>query len=379
MQNRLKLEHHGCVTIPLNNTKTSLLGIEPKSTAPMSKSVTVLIAAAIVLVSADYVEAQASIARIDQVSESFRVAVSGIAGTLSTIARNLMLSLLLIELIWKLGQAVWEGDDFGKLMSLFFKRIVVAGFFLAIVDGIPTGSGQVGFGSFIIQSAEALTSSSVGASDVRPSDLFWQMLRAGKDIYDGSSGISGTIGSIIVWLLLVLLGAVIAGLMVVAYIEIYVIFTVGILSLGFGVWSVTEQFAKNFMFSAVGKILKLFTMILMASVVTITIKDFGALTEFEDGLVTIGIVLIFAMLLTTVPTAVEQIISGIPGVSADSAVAGTMMGGAKSVGGKVVQGGINAGGNAASSAVSKAGFTKENAGRIASGIAGRIRSIKKGT
>ena len=324
------------------------------------------------LIATPYVAlAQGSVSRIDQVSESFRAAVEGIAGQLSVIAQSLLISLLLIELTWKLGKTVMEGDDFGKLMGIFFKRIVVAGFFLAIVDGIPTGSGQVGIGTFIIQSAEALVKESVGTTSVRPSELFWQMLSAGRNIYDNSSGVGGAVSAAFVWLLLAILGAVVVGLMIVTYIEIYVIFTVGILSLGFGVWSVTEQFAKNFLFSAVGKTLKLFTMILMASVIALAIESFGDLSSFEDGLITIGIVLIFAMLMSTVPQAVEQIISGIPAVSADQGVAGAVTGASKTAG-------KAAGSAAVSGGKALAGAAGGAAKQGGTALAGRIRDIKKG-
>lgn len=328
------------------------------------------------LISLPYtVYAQGSVSRIDQVSESFRAAVEGMAGQLSTIAQSLLFSLLLIELVWKLGKTVMEGDDFGKLMGIFFKRIVVAGFFLALVDGIPTGSGQVGIGTFIIQSAEALVQESVGTTSVKPSELFWQMLTAGRDIYAKSSGVGGAAAAGIVWILLAILGAVVVGLMIVTYIEIYVIFTVGILSLGFGVWSVTEQFAKNFLFSAVGKILKLFTMILMASVIALSIQSFGDLSTLQDGLITIGIVLIFAMLMTTVPQAVEQIISGIPGVSGDQAVASAVTDPSKAA---AKSAGSSAGSKALGETKKQLGNAKSAAKSGGNALADRIRDIKKG-
>lgn len=329
---------------------------------------------ALTLAMTQYAQAQESVGRIDQVSESFRVAVEGIGDKLSLIARNLLLSLLLIELIWKLGKTVMEGDDFGQLMGVFFKRIVIAGFFLAIIDGIPTGSGNVGIATFVIQSAEGLVGTTTDGASVKPSDLFWQMFSSGSSIYENSSGVGGIVSASIVWLLLCVIGAIVVGLIIVTYIEIYVVLTVGILALGFGVWSVTEQFAKNFLFSAVGKILKLLTMILMASVISLSIKSFGTLSTFEDGLITIGIVLIFAMLMSSVPSAVEQIISGIPGVSADGAVSSAITG-ASIRGAKI---GGAAGGKAAGKAASKAGLNKANVSKGASAIASRIRSIKQG-
>jgi len=339
---------------------------------------------AMLLIFTQFAHAQQSSARIDQVSESFRAAVDGVADKLSGVARNLLLSLLLIELIWKLGKTVREGDDFGQLMGIFFTRVVVAGFFLAIIDGIPTGSGRVGIGTFVIESAEALVGVASPNASIKPSDLFWQMFGAGQRIFDGAVGISGSIAAVVVWLLLSILGAIVVGLMIVTYIEVYVIFTVGILSLGFGVWEVTEQFAKNFLFSAVGKILKLFTMILMASVVATSIKAFGTLSTLEDGLITIGIVVIFAMLMTSVPQAVEQIISGIPAVSSDaavsSAITGTAQKGARIAGNVATQGAagaVKSGAQVLGSGLNKMGLNKANVSKAGEALATRIRGIKK--
>mgnify|MGYP006148113341 CR=1 FL=1 len=331
--------------------------------------------ACVLIMVAASAHAQGTTSRIDQVSDSFRISVEGISEKLSTIAEGILMSLLLIELIWSLGKAVMKQSDFAKLFGTFIKRVVVAGFFLAIIDGIPTASGNVGIGTFIIQSAEALVAESVTTASVKPSDLFWQMLHAGRDIYDRSSGITSIITAAIVWILMAVIGAIIVGLMLVTYIEIYVIFTVGILALGFGVWTVTEQFAKNFLFSAVGKILKLFTMILMASIVAFSVQSFGNISTFEEGLITIGILIIIAMLMSSVPQAVEQIISGIPAVSADQSVAGTVSGAAK--------GGAKAVGRGAAAPVKVLGGMagdklKAGGKALKSGAADRIRNIMKG-
>ena len=330
---------------------------------------------AILILVPEVSQAQESAARIDQVSDSFRQAVDGIATKLAAITRNLLLSLLTIELIWKLGKTVKEGDDFGQLMQIFFTRIVIAGFFLALIEGIPTGSGNVGIATFVIQSAEGLVEATSTQASIKPSDLFWQMFELGQKIYEASSGVSGTIAAVIVWLLLCILGAVVVGLMIVTYIEIYVVFTVGILALGFGVWEVTAQFAKNFLFSAVGKIFKLFTMILMASVISLTIQAFGTLTSFEDGLITIGIVVIFAMLMTSVPQAVEQIISGIPAISGDAAVSSAITA-APEKGAKIAaKTALSAGKSTLATGGKLLGSGAKHAGTA---LASRIRDIKKG-
>ena len=95
--------------------------------------------------------AQSNINQIDQIPQSFQNSIQGISQKLAKIARNLLMSFLIIELIWSLGKIVMEGDDFGAIMGAFFKRILIAGFFLALVDGVPTSSGNIGFSTFIFQ------------------------------------------------------------------------------------------------------------------------------------------------------------------------------------------------------------------------------------
>ena len=325
--------------------------------------------------------AQESINKIDQIPTSFQAGIEGIAAKLADIARNLLMSLLLIELIWSLGKIIMQGDDFGALMGAFFKRILIAGFFLALVDGVPTPAGNVGFGTFIIQSAEALTEQSTGQASLKPSDVFFQMYGAGTDILGNSNGIVGKIMGSVVWLILTLMGGVIVGLMVLAYIEIYFIFTAGILALGFGAWSTTQQFATNFLFSGVGKIFKLFVMILMGTIISAQLNAFGPLEGVEDGLIAIGVSLIFVMLMSTVPGAVEQMISGIPSASSDGAVADAATrlpkkGASKA--GSVAAGGAVKGGKAAGKFVWQKSGGAATAAKMRGALADRIRSLKGG-
>lgn len=310
-----------------------------------------LLALATLFLIPETASAQNNVNQIDQIPESFEIAIKGISQKLADIARNLLMSFLIIELIWSLGKIVMEGDDFGAIMGAFFKRILIAGFFLALVDGVPTPSGNVGFGSFIIQSAEALTEQSTGQTSLKPSDVFFQMFNAGLNVFDTSTGVVGKIFGAIVWLIIIIMGAVIVGLMILTYIEIYVIFTVGILALGFGAWSTTQQFATNYLFAAVGKIFKLFVMILVATLISVQLNAFGPLEGVEDGIIAIGVSLIFVMIMSTVPGAVEQMISGIPSASSDGAVAGNITSPAKGAASK-------AGGAAgrAAAKVSKAGL-----------------------
>ena len=213
---------------------------------------------------------------------------------------------------------------------------------------------------------------------MKPSDVFFQMFNAGKGIYGDSSGV-GVVMAVIVWIILIIMGAVIVGLMILTYIEIYVIFTVGILALGFGAWSTTQQFATNFLFAAVGKIFKLFVMILVATLISVQLNAFGPLEGFEDGIIAIGVSLIFVMIMSTVPGAVEQMISGIPSASSDGAVAGATTHlpkkGASKAGAAAGKGAAKAGKAGAGMAWDKLGGAAAKA-KLGGALAETIRGLK---
>ena len=311
---------------------------------------------------------------LDKVDDAFQDMALEVGGRLAEIARNLLLSLLLIEMVWSLGQIVMTRGDFGRLMSTFFRRIIIAGFFLFLMEGIPTPNGNVGIATFVLMSAEALAGVTIDAS-LKPGEVWNDMHRAGWNIYDNTSGIGRSMIAALVWVITSFLGAIIAGLMMLAYIEIYVVFTVGVLTLGFGVWKQTEAWARNFLFGAVGKIFKVFTLLLIVSVVRLQQENMGQITEIEDGLLLIGMTLIFIMIVARVPGTVEAMISGTPGGSADQQLVetATMLPGKgiRSAGGAAVGGtgkAVRAGGKVAWNA-----GVKPAAGQLAAGL----RTIRK--
>jgi P-type conjugative transfer protein TrbL len=334
---------------------------------------------------------------IDNISTDIRDMIAGMRWRLAAIARNLLLGLLLIELIWKLGQAVNDGEELSAYIKLMAKRIVIAGFFLFVLGGIPTGSdgSTVGLADFVIQSAEALTKITNENATNKPADLFWQTYEAGHQGYKNSKGFENAVIAGFVWIVLVVIGAAIAAVVLVAYVEVYTIFTIGTLALAFGAWSATEQFAQNFLFAAIGKILKLFTTMIIATVASLIVTTTGPITEVGDGLVITAVVLILVIVLGSVPTAVEQIISSIPLSSGEGQAAQMVINTAKETG-KVAANAVSSGvggavGGAAGASFGSAvggGVTKTAAtlvGRAAGrsarqagiAVANKIRSIKR--
>ena len=328
-----------------------------------------LVAVAIALAIAA-LPAEAQINQVDQIRDAFEASVNNVAGRLRDVAIRLLLSLFVIELVWSLGRIVMEQGDIGQVLAALARRVVIAGFFLALIDGIPWIGGQsVGIADFILLSAEALLGEVNPGTVLEPGEIFAGMANTGTAIWNNSTGPSGTISAAFVWLTLVILGAIMAGLILLAYIEIYVVFTIGIITLGFGIWQPTQQIATNFLFRAVGKIFKLVATLFIGAVIQIQLNAMAGLNSFPDGILIVGLCVILAMTLFVIPNSIEGLISGSSGSTAEGVV---RKAGMKSVdvAGGAARGVVKAGGRAAGGGP---GLGTRAGGQ---GLSNAIRSIK---
>ena len=313
--------------------------------------------------------------RIDAIDTDFQNAAKAVGDDLKEIAERLLYSLLLIEMVWSLGLIVMRGGNIGRLLSALFRRIVIAGFFLFLIDGIPMADGTVGIATFITRVAEGLGNATIESS-IKPSEVFGNIYDAGAQIYYATSGIGRKLSAGLVWLVLMFLGGIIAGLMLLAYIQIYIVFTIGIVTLAFGAWRQTEGIARNFLFSALGKSFKLFALLLIVAVIRLQLQNMARIESFEDGLLMIGLLVIFVMVLISVPGQVEAMVSSPPGPSADGTVVEAATYAPKQAARSTVNTGVSAVG-AGVKTVAGAGW---KAGKIAAGrrLAAGLRTIQAG-
>ena len=119
----------------------------------------------------------------------------------------------------------------------------------------------------------------------------------------------------------------------------------------------------------------------MGTLISVQLNAFGPLEGVEDGIVAIGVSLIFVMLMSTIPGAVEQMISGIPSASSDGSVANTAThlpkkGASKA--GSLAGGAAVKGGKTAGKFVWQKSGGAAAAGKLGGALADRIRSLKGG-
>lgn len=313
---------------------------------------------------------------IDSIVAAFEGAVNAASGNLVAAARTLLGSLLLIELVLAVGRAVVRGSDLGELFATVMQRILIAGFYLFLMDSLP---GLGGMNGLVGRSAEALAGLGSGGQAIKPSDILSQSLATASSIYGASSGIAETISAALIGIIIVLLSAITIAMVVVVYVEIHVVFGLGIIALGFGGFSGTDGIARGYLMAGIAKSLKLFAMLVLSSIFGAVYRTLGfGLFDTEGGgeFITAAFTLVAAtavmmMVVLTVPAALEQAAAGASSGGASAASgAGSMVRGAGSKAAGAALG--MAGGKAASGAGTAGKAALRGAGAAGSAMKARV-------
>ncbi|MCZ8056664.1 MAG: type IV secretion system protein [Microcystis sp. LE19-12.2C] len=313
---------------------------------------------------------------IDSIVSAFEGAVNAASGNLLTAAKTLLGGLLLIELILTIGKIVVKGSDLGELFAALMQRILIAGFYLFLMDSLP---GFGGMNGLVGASAEALAGLGSGGQAIKPSDILGQSLTTASSIYGASSGIAETIAAAIIGIVIVILTAITIAMIVVAYVEIHVVFGLGIVALGFGGFSGTDGIARGYLMAGIAKTLKLFAMLVLSSIFGTVFQSlgFGLLeTDGAGDFMTQAFTLVAAaavmmMVVLTVPPALEQAVAGAnAGGASASGGAGSFVRG-KAIGSGGMAAGF-VGGKAAAGAGAVGGAAMRGVGKAGSAMKARV-------
>lgn len=281
-------------------------------------------------------------AGIDGIIGAFEGAVNAAAGNLLPIARGLLGALLLIELVITIGRIVVSGSDLGELFSTILKRVLIAGFYLWLMDTLP---GFGGLNGLVGITAEALAGKGAGGEAITPSNLLSGTVATTASMLAAAS-YAQMIPVALISIVLIVLTALIVAMIVVVYVEVHVVFGLGVIAVGFAGFNGTEGVARGFLMSAIAKCLKLYSMLVLSSVFGSVFNSLGmgllAGDAWGDMLVSslmlVGGTVIMFMVVLTVPSALEQAVAGANagGSSASGAAGSFMRGQAMKGGGKAV-------------------------------------------
>jgi type IV secretion system protein TrbL len=204
---------------------------------------------------------------INQIAQQYHTATHGWHHYLFPYANKLFASLAVIELAWC---GIWwaiEKNDVSSLFAEFLKKIMVIGFFYALLlhanQWIPS----------IIESFMAIGSGATKYNKIFPGDIFDQGASLAGAIVASVpitsvllNGLSVVLLAMVAALVVIAAFSLITAQLVVALIEAYVIVGAGVLLLGFSGHSFTRHLALNYVNYAISTGVKLLMLFMVISV-----------------------------------------------------------------------------------------------------------------
>lgn len=246
---------------------------------------------------------------VERIMNTFHDNAASWENSLRNYALNLFWLLAGIEFTWSAIRLALKGVDLSEFLAELLNRVLYLGFFLtlllhssewaaAIVQSFRAAADNAGSGHGI--SPEIV----LGAGLEISTKLFHSLslFRPGEMVVVSLCGIS----------ILLCFGLMAANL-IEALIESYIVISAGVIMMGFGGSSWTNEYAKKILIYALSVGVKLFLIQLLMGLAETLIDQFT--TEFdgnniEDALVMVGIALIMWIITLNIPNKLQALING---------------------------------------------------------------------
>ncbi|ART99354.1 type IV secretion system protein [Yoonia vestfoldensis] len=321
----------------------------------------------------------------DGIVDNMAIQFENMGARLADVVIGIAVMLFAVDIVFTFGRAIMSGSGFGDVTSRFVMRlgfvIIVLGFARTIDDIVPAlinaalNIGRIASGS------EAAPDPSVGGIMMTGIEYGARMLDE-ISIWEPLSVLY-----VIVALIVVCVAAIVAGVLVLVYMEFYVVAFGGMIVLGFGGLTGTKEIAVVYMKSVLGQALKLIGFLITFSIMQeITLSVLSSDSNFSamSALLAIALQIILLVLITTIPSAMMGLAGGISAGSA-SEMAGKIAGQAAVTAvaagtGAAIGAGVGAAvGSASAAAGSMGGPLTQTAGSMISGAgSGAMSGTKKG-
>ena len=242
---------------------------------------------------------------------------------LNIYAVRLFWILALIDLAWLGIQLALNPGEFSDFFAALIRKILFIGFFwilLQPVPGGPAGAQARGIGwatdivSSLVQAGGQANNWSGGTATISPSKIFdsgWELC---AQVIDGCKtwkvwkSLPLLIGAIIIMICF----ALIAAMMLLMYVQSYIIIYAGVILLGFGGSVFTKDISLMYFRSALSVGVKLFIMILVVgigqSILDLWIANFDV--TLEQVILFIGAAVVLLALVKAIPDMVADLING---------------------------------------------------------------------
>lgn len=256
--------------------------------------------------------AQADLGFFDDVQQRLEATANSWRPVLESIARNLLLILAGLSITWQAILMVLRNSDLTELMTEIVKIIMYTGFFLTVIEYSASWCEAI-VESFSQAALQAASSGKLTAVGVGPADT----LRIGVQLANSlSDAVDWTQPFTYIFyvfaIFVVMIYAVISAYQMLVLAELYIVTAAGIVFLGFGgsVWS--RDTAIRHIWYVISIAAKLYALYLTVGVGADVINTFIGIGEwsFSVAAAMLGMVLMVAILIITIPNVVQGLVSG---------------------------------------------------------------------
>ncbi len=303
----------------------------------------------------------------DGIVADYRTAAGGWEAAIATAARRLFFALVALDLIWMGIQLMFKKSDFLEFTGTLVQRILIIGFFLTLLEN---GSN---WSSTIISSFRELAGNAGGVPTISPSSVMDAGIRISVNLI-GTSSIFNVPHAVISGLIsigILVVFALLTAELIIVLISSFIILNGGIIMLAFGGSRWTQQFAINYYKTVLAIGVRLFIIQLLiglgVTLVNNYARDLSDSPRFVEIFVVAGAVIILYLLVKSISSLVQSLISG----SGDTSTGGTgaLIGAALGAGAAAAALG-NAGASGAQSAAGAAQAVNSASNLASQGISG---------
>ena len=207
------------------------------------------------------VSAKADIAQpgsvLQSIVDKFQSATGSWEPVLQKYALHLFWILAGIEFAWTGIKLVLEGADIKQFAGELVRRILFIGFFLAVLLNGSTWSSAIV--DSLKQAGQNASSAGGGVTVISPDNVFTAGLDVASQVSKAVSfwHAESSLALLIAALIIIVVFALLAAMLLLAIIEMYIAINAGIILLGFGGCSWTNDFAKKYLLYCVSVGMKL--------------------------------------------------------------------------------------------------------------------------
>ena len=200
---------------------------------------------------------------LDSIKNIFRDNAANWSVVLQNYAERIFWILAAIDFAWTAISLALSQGQISDFVAITIREILKIGFFLALLqNGLTWGRTII---NSMVQAGGAANGAAGGAANISPSDVFDTGYQLCIKIFDTVSVMSpiDSLGLVIGGLVIMACFALISAMMLLIYVQGYVVLNAGVILLGFGGSSFTKDISIKYFQGALSTGAKLFIMILL--------------------------------------------------------------------------------------------------------------------